>query len=74
MKRILNRTRVRTICTCALIASAALVQTPASADQRADTTADVRVQGDKSRPYLIFGCDRQTGISMRYSRLRSLRT
>ncbi len=60
MKRILNRNRVRTICTCALVASAALVQTPASADQRADTTADVRVQGDKSRPYLIFGCDRQT--------------
>jgi hypothetical protein len=59
VRRIPNRSHLRTICTCAFIATAVLAQTSISADAR--ETADVRVQGDKSRPYLIFGCDRQTG-------------
>ncbi len=60
MRRIPNRSHLRAICTCAFIATAVLAQTSTSADAR-EATADVRVQGDKSRPYLIFGCDRQTG-------------
>jgi hypothetical protein len=59
VRRIPNRSHLRTICTSAFIATAVLAQTSTSADAR-DTPADVRVQGDKSRPYLIFGCDRQT--------------
>ena len=63
MKRLPNRNRVRTIYACAFVVSASFIgiaQTHASTDAR-DTTGDVRIQGDKARPYLIFGCDRQTG-------------
>ena len=41
VKRILNRNRVRTICTCAFVVAAVLAQTSASADAR-EPTADSR--------------------------------
>jgi hypothetical protein len=63
VKRMPNRSRVRTIYACAFVVSASFIgiaETHASTDAR-DTAGDVRIQGDKARPYLIFGCDRQTG-------------
>lgn len=63
MKRMPGRHRLRTIYACAFVVSASFIgiaQTIASADAR-ETTGDIRIQGDKTRPYLIFGCDRQTG-------------
>jgi hypothetical protein len=63
MKRMPGRHRLRRIYACAFVVSAsfiAIAQTHASADAR-ETTGDIRIQGNKMRPYLIFGCDRQTG-------------